>query len=287
MRRNQGNTGILKSHYKMKLSGFKGWSLKSNQYVIIHVVIGIVSGYFLLHPISMVIYWFEFNETPVLLSKFVEIFFYRLKYAFNLRMFPMAISFAAIGGLLGLGPGLFIRSLKIKQTRIRGNEKLLQKSIPSLIKEGENQFVEFKSSLRYDYRQVKSQKSQEELVVRSIAGFLNADGGVLIIGVDKEGKITGLHNDYWTLKRRNKEGFQQRLISLISGRLGRDMAVHIHATFHLLGMNEICSLFIEPASKPVYVSEGSETVFYLRSGNVTNSLTTSETVDYLKHRNEI
>ncbi len=264
-----------------------GWRLKSNHYVILHVIIGMISGYFLLHPVSMVIYWFEFNDAPVLLNKFVEIFLYRLSYAFNLEMFPMAISFAALGGLLGLGPGIFIRTLKINLSRIRGNEKLLQKSIPSLIKEGENQYVEFKSSLRYDYRQVKSLKSQEEIIVKSIAGFLNANGGLLIIGVDDDGEILGLHNDYWSLKRRNKEGFQQRLVTLISNRLGRDIAINLHTTFHLLGTHEICSLFIEPANRPVYVSEGNETVFYLRSGNVTNPLTTSATVEYLKHRNEI
>ncbi len=261
--------------------------LRSNKPVIINVLIGIVSGYFLLHPVSMVIYWFEFNESPVLLSKFIEIFLFRLSYAFNTEMFPMAASFAVIGGFLGLGPGLFIRSLKIKQIRIRGNEKLLQRSIPSLIKEGENQFVEFKSSLRYDYRQVKSNRTQEDVIVRSIAGLLNAEGGLLLIGVGDDGEVMGLHNDYWTFKRKNKEGFQQRVISLVSNRLGKDLSLNIYVTFHQLGTSEICGLFIEPAIRPVYVSIGNETIFYLRSGNVTNPLTTSETVEYLKNIHEI
>ncbi len=261
--------------------------LKGNKPVFIHLLIGVVSGYFLLHHISMVIYWFEFNDTPVLLSKFLEIFLYRLSYAFNFEMFPMAAAFAVIGGLLGLGPGLFIRSIKIKRNKIRGSEKLLQKSIPSLIKEGENQFVEFKPTLRYDYRQVKTAKNLEDYVVRSIAGLLNAEGGILIIGVDDEGKVLGLHNDYWSLKKRNKEGFHQRIITLVSSKLGKDLGANIHATFHLLGTNEICSLFIEPANRPVYITEGHDTEFYLRTGNVTNSLSTSETVEYLKNRDKI
>ncbi|RKZ99551.1 MAG: ATP-binding protein [Gammaproteobacteria bacterium] len=261
--------------------------LRSNKPVIVNVLIGIVSGYFLLHPVSMVIYWFEFNESPLLLSQFVDVFVDRLSHAFKLHMFPMAMAFAVLGGLLGIGPGLFIRSLKIKQLRIRGSEKLLQKSIPSLIKEGENQFVEFKSSLRYDYRLVKTEKSREDLIIRSIAGFLNAEGGILIIGVDNDGEVLGLHNDYWSLKKKNNEGFHQRLIWLVSNRLGKDVSTKIHATFHQLGTNEICGLFIEPAKRPVYVSVGNETIFYLRSGNVTNSLTTSETVDYLKNKHEI
>lgn len=271
----------------MLQNGIIGLKLKSNKYVIINVLIGIVSGYFLLHPISMVIYWFEFNDTPVFLSKFLEIFLFRLSYAFNLEMFPMAVAFAVIGGLLGLGPGLFIRSIKIKQSRIRGSEKLLQKSIPSLINVGENQFVEFKPSLRYDYRQVKTAKNQEDVIVRSIAGFLNAEGGILIIGLDDDGEVLGLHNDYFSLKKKNKKGFHQRIMALVSIKLGKDLGVKIHVTFHLLGTNEICSLFIEPANRPVYISEGGETEFYLRTGNVTNALSTSETVEYLKNRDEI
>lgn len=260
---------------------------KSSRPILIHSLIGIVSGYFLLHPISMVIYWFEFNETPILLSKFLEIFLHRLSYAFNPEMFPMAAAFAVIGGFLGLGPGLFIRSIKLKQTRIRGSEKLLQKSIPSLIKDGENQFVEFKPSLRYDYRQVKTTKNQEDYIIKSIAGFLNAEGGILIIGVDANGEILGLHNDYWSLKKKNKEGFYRRIVTLVSSKLGKDLGANIHATFHLLGTNEICSLFIEPANRPVYITEGHETEFFLRVGSITSSLSTSETVEYLKNRDKI
>ncbi len=270
----------------MRLSETIMLKLRNNKPVIVHILIGMVSGYFLLHPLSMVIYWFEFNESPVMFSKFLEIFLFRLSYAFNLEMFPMAATFAAIGGLLGLGPGIFIRSIKIKQSRIRGSEKLLQKSIPSLIKEGENQYVEFKRSLRYDYRQVKTDKNNEDIVLRSIAGFMNGEGGILIIGIDNDGDVLGLHNDYWSLKRRNKEGFHQRIIWLVSSRLGKDVSTKIHATFHLLGTNEICSLYVEPANRPVYISVGKETMFYLRSGVVTNSLTTSETVEYLKNRNK-
>jgi hypothetical protein len=38
-----------------------------------------------------------------------------------------AVAFAIIGGLLGLGPGLFVRSIKLKQVKILGGEKLLKK----------------------------------------------------------------------------------------------------------------------------------------------------------------
>lgn len=259
--------------------------INSGKHVIFHVLIGAVAGYFLLHPVSMVIYWFEFNDTPVMLNQVIEVFVDRLSYAFKMQMFPMAMAFAIIGGFLGLGPGLFIRSLRIKRRTILGSEKLLQKSIPSLINEGENEYVEFRSSLRHDYRQVKTNKNLEELILRSIAGFLNAKGGVIIIGVNNTGEVLGLDNDYWSLKNKNSEGFQKRLMLITSNTLGSDICVKVHVSFHRIEFKEICSLFIEPSHRPVYINEGNRTVFYLRTGTITNLLTTSETVEYLKTRN--
>jgi hypothetical protein len=260
--------------------------INSSRPVFIHVLIGALAGYFLLHPVSMVIYWFEFNDAPVLIPQLIDVFLDRLSYAFNMKMFPMALAFGVIGALLGLGPGLFVRSLKMKQLKIMGSQKLLQKSIPSLINEGENEFVEFTPSLRYDHRQVRTEKNLEETTLKSIAGFLNASGGVIIIGVKNTGQVLGLDNDYWSLKNKNNDGFEKRLISIIANRLGRDICVKVHITFHWIEFKEICSLFIEPSYRPVYLQEGSRTSFYLRTGTITNFLSTSETVEYLKTRNQ-
>jgi hypothetical protein len=252
--------------------------------VIIHVLIGAVAGYFLLHPVSMVIYWFEFNDTPVMLNQVLSVFVDRLSYAFNLRMFPMALAFAIMGGFLGLGPGLFLRSLKIKQYKLLGSGKLLQKSIPSLINDGENEYVQFKPSLRYDYGQVQTSKNLEETALKSLAGFLNGRGGTILFGVHNSGQVFGLENDYWSLKYKNSNGFHKRLITLISSRMGKDVCSYVHITFHEIDYQEICCVIIEPAKRPVYLNQGSQTLFYRRSGTMLLTLNTSETVEYIKTR---
>ncbi|PSK80229.1 AlbA family DNA-binding domain-containing protein [Prolixibacter denitrificans] len=150
-----------------------------------------------------------------------------------------------------------------------------------LIEKGENERVEFKSSLRHDYRQVKTDKNLEHIILKSIAGFLNGKGGTLIIGVDDYGEVLGLANDYWSLKKKNKDGFEQRLMLIISNAFGKDICSKIHVSFHEIKDKEICSLFIERSKRPVYFKDNNQTVFYLRTGNVTNPLSTSETVEYL------
>jgi len=145
--------------------------------------------------------------------------------------------------------------------------------------------VEFKPSLRYDYRQIKTNKNQEDVILKSIAGFLNGNGGILLIGVNNDGEILGITNDFWSLKIKTKDGFEQRLMLIISNAFGKDICSKIHVAFHEIENKEICSLLINQSKRPVYVKENNQTVFFLRTGNVTNSLTTSETVDYLKSKN--
>jgi hypothetical protein len=252
--------------------------------VIIHSFTGLLIGYFVLHPISMVIYWFELNDSSFNWQKLSSVFLESFMHSFSLHMMPMSITFAVLGLIGGYASGRYYKSIKDKKDKLYGKQQLLQQSVPSLIQNGESECVEFKTSLRYDYHQVKSNKTQEEIVLKSIAGFLNAKGGALILGLDDNGKTLGLDNDYWTLKIKNKNGFQRRLILLISNTFGKNICSKIHISFHQIDGKEICSLLIEPSQYPVYIKEGNRTIFYLRTGNLTNPLTTSETVEYLQTR---
>jgi hypothetical protein len=233
----------------------------------------------------MAIYWFEMNTNEFSLTDVSKVFMHGFIHSFKLPMVPMSVAFAIFGAVSGFGSGLYYKSIKKKEHLLFGKKQLLQQSIPSLIAEGESEFVEFKSSLRHDYRQVKTDKNLEHVILKSIAGFLNAKGGTLFIGVKDEGEILGLENDYWSLRKKNKDGFQQRIILIVSNTFGKDICSKIHITFHIIDGKEICTLFVEPSPNPVYFNEDNRTVFYLRTGNVTNPLTTSETVKYLQNRN--
>jgi len=258
--------------------------MKNNKELIIHTFIGLFIGYFIIHPISMVIYWFQLNTNEYNLSDLFNVFLGNFKHTFSLHMMPMSVAFSILGALIGLGSGFYYKSIKKREYLLYGKKQLLQQSIPSLIVGGESEFVEFKSSLRHDYRQIKTDKNLEDVILKSIAGFLNANGGTLIIGVNDNGEILGLENDYWSLKRKDKDGFQQRLILLVANAFGKDICTKIHIAFHEIKEKEICTLYIEPCRHPVFFNEDNRTIFFLRTGNVTNPLTTSETVKYLQYR---
>ena len=60
-------------------------------------------------------------------------------------------------------------------------------SIEDLIAEREHDQLEFKASLRWDVKEARINKALEQVVLKSIAAFSNADGGTLLIGVEDDG----------------------------------------------------------------------------------------------------
>ena len=84
-------------------------------------------------------------------------------------------------------------------------------SLTEIVAQDENRFLEFKSSLRWDYRQEKPNPILEDVILKTVAAFGNSDGGILLIGVDDNKNILGLQNDYNTLKKKDSDYFEIHL----------------------------------------------------------------------------
>ena len=61
--------------------------------------------------------------------------------------------------------------------------------------------------MRWNWRENKLDKKMEEIILKTISAFSNAEGGKLLIGVTDEGEILGLESDYNTFKEANKDHF--------------------------------------------------------------------------------
>ena len=66
-----------------------------------------------------------------------------------------------------------------------------------LIKRGESKTLEFKSTLRWNLRRrtAEDDKCITHAVLKTIAAFLNTEGGDLLIGVADDGSIVGIDRD--------------------------------------------------------------------------------------------
>ena len=154
-------------------------------------------------------------------------------------------------------------------------------TIRERITAGESRFLEFKASLRWDYREGKVNKVLENVVIKTLAGFLNAkDGGTLLIGISDDATILGIEQDYSTLRKgQGRDEFELHLNQLIARSLGESVPVFITPTFHSIDGHDICQITVESSDHPIYDNEGQ---FYLRVGNATRPLPVNEAVEYIQ-----
>ena len=158
-----------------------------------------------------------------------------------------------------------------------------QQEMEALIKSGESGKVEFKSTLRWDMKENRVNKMLEQVVVKTIAGFLNTEGGTLLIGVEDNKNILGLSADYKVLgKRQDKDGFENLLVTLLLDAFGKDSSPAIKVSFHSLDGKEICKVEATRSPKPVYSRDEKGNHLYIRAGNSTRELDTREAVEYVK-----
>ncbi len=154
--------------------------------------------------------------------------------------------------------------------------------LESLIAGGENDRVEFKASLRWDFREGQVNKGRELDVAKAIAAFLNSEGGTLLIGVQDDGEIVGLERDYKTLgKRPDRDGYQQALVNVISTALGKAACATLRISVQPIGGREICVVHAAPSTSPVYLTEGGQSKFFVRTGNTSQDLGTRDAVAYI------
>ncbi|WP_136482020.1 RNA-binding domain-containing protein [Cognatitamlana onchidii] len=181
---------------------------------------------------------------------------------------------ALITGILLVGKRVF----KLKRGRLVFDIHNLE----SEISKGESDFLEFKSSLRWDYYQNSKNKDLEVVVAKTISAFLNSNGGMLLIGVDDEGTVLGLDNDYSTLRKNNRDGFVLALITLINNTLGKQTHKYISTKIVSLQDKDICVIEIERSNKPVFLVKGEKEEFFIRASASSQPLGLKDTMAYIE-----
>ncbi len=156
------------------------------------------------------------------------------------------------------------------------------RSIGKLLKQAEGDTLEFKSTLQWDVKQNRSNKALHKEVLKTIAAFMNAKGGTLLIGVTDNGEVYGLERDLSLVKGKSTDGFEQKLMSLFSEHIGAEFARYITVRFELIDGCHVCAVDVDRSKRQVYVKIGKETDFYVRTGNTTRALDVEETHDYIK-----
>jgi hypothetical protein len=149
----------------------------------------------------------------------------------------------------------------------------------ALITHGEDDYTEFKSSLRWDYATNQVNKVLEHAIAKTICAFMNAEGGRLFIGINDDGQILGLKKDYITVKKKDKDGFLLQLTQVINEYLGKEWHQYVKPRMVLMNVSEVCVVDVRPSDNPVFLS-GQE--FYIRASASSQSMNMVEASAYIK-----
>jgi hypothetical protein len=145
-----------------------------------------------------------------------------------------------------------------------------------LITGGETEGVEFKSTLRTNLHTGQPDDKIQTAALKTIAAFLNAGGGTLLIGVADDGSVTGLAADSFP----NEDKMSLHLVNLIRDRIGELFLPYVHPEFLEHDGGRVLSVRCECGPKPAFVKDGAAQRFFVRGANATAELIGQAVVDY-------
>lgn len=148
-----------------------------------------------------------------------------------------------------------------------------------LLEDGESDVVEFKSTLRFNLHSEKHDTRIENAALKTLAGFLNKDGGTLLVGLADDGSPIGLAPDGFA----SEDAMSLHLTNIVNDRMGPTTWAFMHMNFDDLDDERILVVRCERSKGPVYVHVEGQQHFYVRTGPATTSLGISDATEYIKN----
>ena len=190
-------------------------------------------------------------------------------------------------------------------------EQIKDFSICDLIKSGESYTLEFKSSMLaimeedleikklqsitkttfgnkkkiIENRVIVIQRIIKEAlissIIKTILSFLNSKGGILLVGVQDNGIICGIENDYSFLKE-NPDwiGWSQHLVNIVEKQIGIEFIKYIEIKKIYYQSKTLAKIIVNKSSKPIFIQKKGPK-FYVRRSNTCRSLNTAEANNYI------
>jgi hypothetical protein len=155
-----------------------------------------------------------------------------------------------------------------------------------LIKRGESKTLEFKATLRWDVRENRQDdKLITHAVLKTIAAFLNTEGGDLLIGVADDGAIVGIDMDSLD----NDDKFMRHLAQVVRNGLGDRAGTCIDPKTQIVQGKTVCLVSCQRSPEPVFLKwkemeADASGDFFVRSGPGTVRLPLESAAKYIRTR---
>jgi hypothetical protein len=190
------------------------------------------------------------------------------------------LSIVAIAGVLAI-----VTALSLIGRELFGQPK--EVTLEEALKVGESRTIEFKSTFQWDVKQAKRNDERRLDTLKSIAGFLNAKGGNLFIGVEEDQvgvpTLRGIAQDLREMGG-SRDRLQRLLRDLITDRIGPQFAPFIDERLEEHDEKLCWIISVEPAPQPAFVRWKDQKKFYVREGPKTSDLDSESAWRYIKNR---
>ena len=186
---------------------------------------------------------------------------------------------SAVGGSIGV--------LAVYAVVASGLAGRSAESVNEILSDGESDGVEFKQTARHNVHTGERDARIELSVAKTVAGFLNAGGGILLIGVDDNAEPVGLDADLQYMKQPDFDRYQLWLTDMLESVLGSSALASVTVTFPPCGPHHIARIDVNPHTRAVFANPaGGQRAadFYVRIGNSTRLLLTDEAIAYASAR---
>ena len=150
--------------------------------------------------------------------------------------------------------------------------------IMRILRTGESKTIEFKQTLSMDVKTGKKEKIIEKAILKTLDAFLNTNGGILLVGVSDNKKITGIQGE---IKKyyKNDDKFLLHFKNLVKTKIGESFYPLINYRLVDVEKCKILRIDCKPSDEPCFF-ESKE--FYVRTNPATDKLEGPKMVNYIQ-----
>jgi hypothetical protein len=148
--------------------------------------------------------------------------------------------------------------------------------VEKLIQKGESKILEFKSTLRCNLHTKQNDSRIEQTALKTIAAFLNSEGGTLLVGVSDDGKYVGIEKDNFE----SEDKFQLHFKNLLKTKIGLAHSENIRWNLVQFDRGKVLKVDCMKGDRPVFLKTKEGKKFYIRTGPSTDELMAEELINY-------
>ena len=159
-----------------------------------------------------------------------------------------------------------------------------EKQVENAFQFGENNFIEFKPSLLYNFKTQKASIGVKNIIAKVICSFLNSNGGKILIGVNDSGEIQGLDYDFSLKTKENEfDYFRNEFDNLLFQFFDRNVYNYIKADFNTDYEKPFFIISVKPSDIPFFLINKKENTkeFYIRT--ITSSVQIFDVEEIVKY----